>query len=166
MSPSETQLRMMIDTIPALAWSCLPDGANEFTNKRWLDYTGLSRADTLGQGWHRAFHPDELASVMEKLRAILLSGEPGGAEARMRRFDGVFRWFLVRAEPLRDESGKVVKWYATSTDIEDRKRAEEKLRQDEREVRRITDAIAQMIAVHDPEGEPIYANRPCSTTRG
>ena len=88
MYPSEAQLRNMIDTIPALAWCCLPDGANEFTNKRWLDYTGLSRAETLGQGWHRAFHPDELASVMERLRAILLSGEPGGAEARMRRFDG------------------------------------------------------------------------------
>jgi PAS domain S-box-containing protein len=80
MHPSEAQLRNMIDTIPALAWCCLPDGANEFANKRWLEYTGLTRAETLGQGWQRAFHPDELGSVMEKLRSILLSGEPGGAK--------------------------------------------------------------------------------------
>ena len=85
--------------------------------------------------------------------------KPGEIEARLRRHDGVFRWFFVRAEPLRDESGKVVKWYATSTDIEDRKQAEEKLRQDERELRRITDVIAQMIVVHDPKGAPIYANQ-------
>ena len=88
-----------------------------------------------------------------------MSGEPGETEARLRRHDGVFRWFFVRAEPLRDESGTVVKWYIISTDIEDRKQAEEKLRQDEREIRRITDTIAQMIAVHDPEEEPIYANQ-------
>ena len=88
-----------------------------------------------------------------------MSGEPGETEARLRRHDGVYRWVFVRAEPLRDESGTVVKWYIISTDIEDRKQAEEKLRQDERELRRITDTIAQMIAVHDPEGEPIYANQ-------
>ena len=83
----------------------------------------------------------------------------GEIETRLRRHDGVFRWFLVRAEPLRDESGKVVKWYATSTDIEDRKQAEEKLRQDECELRRITDAIHQTIMVQDPDGIPIYANK-------
>jgi PAS domain S-box-containing protein len=92
----------MIDTIPALAWCCLPDGSNEFTNKRWVDYTGLSRTETLGQGWQRAFHPDDLKTAMEKLRAILASGEPGEAEARVRRFDGEYRWFLIRTEPVRD----------------------------------------------------------------
>ena len=110
---------------------------------------GFHKPRLSGRDGTATFHPDELASVMEKLRAILLSGEPGGAEARMRRFDGVYRWFLIRAEPLRDETGKVVRWYGISTDIEDRKQAEQKLRQDERELRRITDAIAQMIAVHD-----------------
>src|SRR5260370_42321025 len=107
MHPSEAQLRIMIDTMPALAWSCLPDGANEFTNKRWRDYTGLSQAEALGLGWQRTFHPDELVSVREKLRAILLSGEPGGAEARMRRFDGEDRWFLIRAEAGWGEAGNV-----------------------------------------------------------
>jgi formate hydrogenlyase transcriptional activator len=96
---------------------------------------------------------------MQRFREALVSGEPGEIETRLRRHDGVFRWFFVRAEPLRDYTGNVVKWYATSTDIEDRKQAEEKLRQDECELRRITDAIAQAIIVHDPEGTPIYANR-------
>jgi len=152
MYPSEAQLRNMIDTIPALAWCCLPDGANEFTNKRWLDYTGLSRAETLGQGWHRAFHPDEVASVLEKLRAILLSGEPGGAEARIRRFDGEYRWFLIRAEPVRDEHGNVVRWFGTSTDIENLKRAEKELRD-------LVDYVPQLIVIREPDGRSIYANR-------
>ena len=152
MYPSEAQLRNMIDTIPALAWCCLPDGANEFTNKRWFDYTGLSRAETLGQGWHRAFHPDEQAGVLEKLRAILFSGEPGGAEARMRRFDGEYRWFLIRAEPVRDEHGNVVRWFGTSTDIEDLKRAE-------KEIRDLVDYVPQLIVIREPDGRSIYANR-------
>jgi formate hydrogenlyase transcriptional activator len=97
---------------------------------------------------------------MERFRQARATGEPGEIEARLRRHDGIFLWFLVRAEPLRDESGKVVKWYATSTDIEDRKQAEERLRQEERELRRITDAIPEMIVVHETDGTPIYANEP------
>ncbi len=152
MYPSESQLRDMIDTIPALAWSCLPDGANEFTNKRWRDYTGLSQAETLGLGYQRVFHPDELGSVMEKLRAILLSGEPGGAEARMRRFDGEYRWFMIRAEPVRDEHGNVVRWYGTCADIEELKRAEKELRD-------LVDYVPQLIVIREPDGRSLYANR-------
>ena len=152
MHPSEAQLRNMIDTIPALAWCCLPDGANEFANRRWLDYTGLSRAETLGQGWYRAFHPDELAGVTEKLRAILLSGEPGEAEARMRRFDGEYRWFLIRAEPVRDEYGNIARWFGTSTDIEELKRAEKELRD-------LVDYLPQLIMILEPDGRRVHANR-------
>jgi PAS domain S-box-containing protein len=95
MYPSEAQLRNMIDTIPALAWCCLPDGANEFTNKRWRDYTGLSQAEALGLGWQRTFHPDDLGKVMENWRAVQASGELSGAEARVRRADGEYRWMCV-----------------------------------------------------------------------
>src|SRR6202035_4208014 len=76
-----------------------------------------------------------------------------------RRFDGVYRWFLFRAEPLRDESGNIVNWYGTDTDIDDLKRAEAKLRKDEEELRRMTDAIPQTIIVLNPDGKAIYANR-------
>jgi len=152
MYPSESQIQIMIDTIPALAWSCLPDGANEFTNKRWRDYTGLSQAEALGLGWQRTFHPDDLGKVMENWRAVQASGEPSGAEARMRRFDGEYRWFLIRAEPVRDEHGKIVRWYGTSTDIEELKRAEKELRD-------IVDYVPQLIVIREPDGRSIYANR-------
>ncbi len=96
---------------------------------------------------------------MEKWRELLVSGEAGEIEARLRRHDGVFRWFLIRVEPFRDETGKLIRWYGTSTDIEALKQTQEKLREDERELRRITDAIPQTIVVLDPTGAPIYANQ-------
>jgi len=128
---SEFKLRQVIDTIPTLAWCNLPDGPNEFLNKRWHEYTGLSPEESDGWGWQVAFHPEDLPPVMKKWHELLASGEPGEIEARLRRYDGVYRWFLIRAEPLRDEAGTIVRWYGTSTDIDDRKRAEEQLRRSE-----------------------------------
>jgi formate hydrogenlyase transcriptional activator len=156
---SEARLRQVIDTIPTLAWCNLPDGPNEFLNKKWHEYTGLSPEESHGWGWQAAFHPEDLPPLMEKWRELLTSGEPGEIDARLRRHDGVYRWFLIRVEPLRDETGKIIRWYGTSTDIEALKQTEEKLRDDERELRRITDAIPQAIVVLGPAGEPLYANR-------
>ena len=156
---SETKLRQVTDTIPTLAWCNLPDGSNEFLNKRWHDYTGLSPEESHGWGWQVAFHPEDIPPLMGKWQELLVSGEPGEIEARLRRLDGVFRWFLIRVEPLRDGAGKIVRWYGTSTDIETLKQTQEKLREDERELRRITDAIPQTIVVLDPSGAPLYANQ-------
>lgn len=156
---SEDRLRQVIDTIPALAWCNLPDGPNDFLNKRWHEYTGLSPEESHGWGWQVAFHPDDLPALMKTWRELLASGEPGEIEARLRRHDGVFRWFLIRVEPLRDEGGKIIRWYGTSTDIEERKQAEEELRREEMELRQITDAIAQSIMVLTPDGTAIYANQ-------
>src|SRR5262247_1687337 len=156
---SEAQLRKIIDTIPTLAWCGLPDGSKEFFNKRWHDYTGLSPEEAQGWGWKVAIHPDDIEKLVDKWFKFVASGDAGEVEARMRRFDGEYRWFLFRAEPLRDEHGNVVNWYGTSTDIEDRKRVEEKLRQEEIELRLITDAIAQTIMVLAPDGTAIYANQ-------
>jgi len=94
---------MMIDKIPASAWSCLPDGTTEFSNSRWLDYTGLSMEQALGWGWKATIHPDDLGKLMDTWLGLLASGEPAEEEARLRRFDGEYRWFLFRAVPLRDE---------------------------------------------------------------
>jgi len=126
---SESKLRQVIDAIPALAWCNLPDGPNEFLNKGWHEYTGLSEEESHGWGWQSAFHPEDLPTLMEKWMKMLTSGEPDEVEARLRRHDGVYHWFLIRAEPFRDESGDIVRWYGTSTDIDDRKRAEEALEQ-------------------------------------
>jgi formate hydrogenlyase transcriptional activator len=156
---SERKLRQVIDTIPTLAWSILPDGSNEFLNKRWHEYTGLSPEESHGSGWQAAIHPEDRALLLEKWQGLLSSGEPGEMEARLRRRDGVFRWFLMRVEPLRDETGKIVRWYGACTDIETLKQTEAKLREDERELRRITDLIPQTIVVQDPSGTPTYANQ-------
>jgi len=121
---SEEYLRLTIDTIPILAWCSRPDGANEFLNQRWLDYTGLSIEAARDWGWKVAIHPEDLSRLLDVWHKLLASGEPGEWEARLRRFDGVYRWFLFRAEPLFDETGNIVKWYGTNTDIDDRKWAE------------------------------------------
>jgi PAS domain S-box-containing protein len=121
---SESKLRQVIDAIPALAWCNLPDGPNEFLSKGWHEYTGLSPEESHGWGWQAAFHPEDLPPLMERWIKMLASGEPDEIEARLRRHDGVYRWFLIRAEPFRDESGRIVRWYGTSTDIDDRRRAE------------------------------------------
>src|SRR5713101_1473738 len=152
-------VRLIVDRIPAFTWSAHADGSVEFVNQRWREYAGLSAEESQGWGWQAAIHPEDLPSLMEKWRGLLRSGEPGDIEARMRRHDGVFRWFLIRFEPFRDETGKIVMWYGVSTDIEDLKQTEEKLREDERELRRITDAIPQTIVVLDPSGAPMYANQ-------
>src|SRR5581483_4839558 len=104
---------------------------NEFLSKRWHEYTGLSPEESHGWGWQAAFHPEDLPPLMERWVKMLTSGEPGEIEARLRRHDGVYRWFLIRVEPFRDEAGKIVRWYGTSTDIDDRKRAEEQIRRSE-----------------------------------
>jgi PAS domain S-box-containing protein len=127
---SEDRIRLVVDTIPTLVWRAGADGVPDFLNEPALDYTGLSE-DQIETGWPRAFHPDDKKGMLQKWSAIRESGVRGELEARLRRFDGEYRWFLFRAEPLRDESGNIVKWYGSSTDIEDRKRAERKLRRSE-----------------------------------
>ena len=156
---SEARLRKIIDTIPTLAWCNLSDGSNEFVNQRWSDYTGLSQGEVKRVGCKVAIHPEDLPKWLDEWRTLVASGEGGEIEARLHRHDGTYRWFLIRVEPLQDESGEMVRWYGTNTDIEDLKQTEEKLRQDERELRLITDAIPQTIVIQDPAGTPIYANR-------
>jgi formate hydrogenlyase transcriptional activator len=124
---SERELREVIETIPSMAWSAGADGAAEFFNRRWLDYAGLTADQAQGWGWTTAVHPDDLHLLVDYWQGVLASGKPAEIEGRLRRFDGVYRWFLFRATPALDESGKVVKWYGTNTDIEERKKAEQTL---------------------------------------
>src|SRR5262245_5149674 len=125
LTPLESQLRLVIDTIPEQLWSALPDGSLDFVNQRWQEYTGLSLEEGLGWGVTVPVHPDDLPMLLDGWRRAVASGEPFEKEARVRRVDGEYRWFLVRAVPLRDELGNVVKWYGTSVDIEDRKKVEQ-----------------------------------------
>jgi len=113
-----------VDAIPTLAWSARRDGSAEFLNRRWLDYTGLSAEEASDWGWTAAVHTEDRDRVMDSWRHLLDSGEAGEIEARLRRYDGDYRWFLFRVEPVRDNHGGILKWYGANTDIEDRKRAE------------------------------------------
>ncbi|MGN6382316.1 MAG: PAS domain-containing protein [Dyella sp.] len=124
LAASEDRLRATIDTVPGFVWRAAPDGSVEFLNQRWCDYTGLSLADSLGIGWTSVIHPDDGPALGGYWQTLLQAGEPGSFEARLRRSDGTYRWFLIRAVPQRDEAGQVVKWYGQNTDIDDRKRAE------------------------------------------
>jgi PAS domain S-box-containing protein len=126
---SEDRLRLVIDTIPAQVWSTAPDGSVDFINRRWLESTGLSAETTVGWNWSSAVHPDDLTRFVDALHRALAAGEPMESEARLRQADGKYRWFLIRNVPLRDELGNIVNWYGTSIDIEDRKQAEDALRQ-------------------------------------
>ena len=119
---SEAELRKIIGAIPTLTCT-LPDGSHEFHNQRWQDFTGLSAEQSHGFGWTVAIHPDDAVRLREASQAIIDSGIAGELEARVRRFDGTYRWFLFRLELLREEAGNVVQWCGTATDIEDRKRS-------------------------------------------
>jgi PAS domain S-box-containing protein len=121
----DKKLREAIETIPAMAWIVGPDGAVQFRNRRWIEYTGQSQLGN-AEGFEKAaIHPEDLDRIVRRLAASLASGEPFEEEMRIRRTDGEYRWFLCRAVPLRDKRGKVVKWYGAATDIQDRKHAEQ-----------------------------------------
>jgi PAS domain S-box-containing protein len=139
---AETELRLALDTIPALAWSAGPDGSADFVNRGWIEYTSLSLEDTKGSGWSSRMHPDDRDKFVDKFLKAVAAGTPYEDEGRIRRADGQYRWFLVRGTPFRDESGNIVRWYGTCTDIEDRRRAEEALRDSEKRFRDFSEASA------------------------
>src|SRR6201998_546641 len=128
---SEDRLRLVLDTIPAHAWSSRPDGSVEFINQRFLEFTGCPMEDMLGWGWGFLVHPDDLTRYVGEWRAAVASGETMESEVRVRRRDGEFRWLLVRNVPLRDKKGNIVNWYGTAIDIEEGHRAADALRRSE-----------------------------------
>jgi PAS domain S-box-containing protein len=129
---SEGKLRTIIDASPGFVWSTAPDGSVDFLNRGWLEFTGAKLDDARGAGWQAALHPDDAARLLEYWQSLLKSGRPGETEARLRRLDGTYRWFLMRAAPFRDEAGQIVKWFGQNTDIDDRKQAESLLEGEKR----------------------------------
>jgi formate hydrogenlyase transcriptional activator len=159
LSQEAARLQTVIDTVPSFLWTSFPDGSKEYLNKRWYEYTGLSLEQGKGWGWKVVVHPDDLDQLVREWRALLDAPKPGELETRIRRYDGEYRWFLIRVVPQFDVEGNVVRWFGSNTDIEDRKRAEKKLLEEERELRRITDALPQTIVVLDAQGHALYANQ-------
>ena len=136
----------------------MPNGDLDFFNRGWLEYVGLPLRELLGWRWTSAIHPEDVEAIVAKWRASLESGKPFVAESRVRRADGEYRWFLHRKEPLRNEAGEIVKWYGSSIEIQERKTAEEKIREQETELRQILDLAPQHIGVLAPDGTRLYAN--------
>jgi PAS domain S-box-containing protein len=152
LAASARNLKLIIDTTPALMWSSTPDGNTESVNQHFLDYVGMTWDELRGQTWALAIHPDDQDALTDVWAELRATGQPGETEARIRRHDGEYRWFLLRANPLRDETGKIIKWYGVNTDIEDRKRAEETLSAREREQKRVIDTTPALIWSTNPKG--------------
>src|SRR3989440_2575575 len=147
---TEDFLRLVIDRIPTMVWSLTPEGVLDFVNQRWLDYTGISFEEAI-QEPNGIVHPEDLSRVMGKWLKDMAAGESSEDEMRLRRAGGEYRWFLIRTVPFFDEQGKIVKWYGTSTDIEDRKRTEKGWQV-------LIDAIPQQIWSAPPDGTLDYCN--------
>lgn len=154
---AEDELRLVIDTIPVMAWTLRPDGVVDFLNRRWIEYSGLSLeqyvADPSGP-----IHPDDAARVFGTWRVKMADGEGYEDEMRLRRADGEYHWFLVRTAPLRDEHGQIIKWYGVSTDIEDRKRAEEAVRASQHLLELVLATLPVAVVVTNKAGDIVLAN--------
>src|SRR6266853_1518109 len=155
---SEQKYRHLVDTTPAFVHTGLPNGELDFFNRGWLEYLGVPITDLLGWRWTSAIHPEDVEALVSEWRAALESEEPLVAESRVRRADGEYRWFLHRKQPQRNEAGEIVKWYGSSIEIEERKTAEETIREQEAEIRQILELIPQHIGVLAPDGTPLYSN--------
>jgi PAS domain S-box-containing protein len=153
------ELTHLVEALPGLGWTALSDGRAEFFNQRWIDYTGLTAEQAAGLGWIEAIHPHDREGLIEYWRSCVASGIAGDMEARIRRHDGVYRWFLFRANPVRDAAGNISRWFGTNIDIEDRRRSEEALRASELSWRQIVDNIPGLVATMGVTGEVEFLNR-------
>ena len=149
---AEAELRQLVDAVPQHIIVLDGEGHRLHTNQPVLEYHGYTLEEFLVVDYSYCFHPDDLVSFKRKLQEGIASGEPWETEVRVHRKDGQYRWFLIRANPLRDDRGRIVRWYVSRTDIEDRKRAEH-------EVRQIVDAVPQHIVVYSADGRRIYPNK-------
>jgi len=156
---TERDLAAIINTIPTTVWTTRPDGYCDFLNQVWLDYVGMTAEKAQGWGWAEAIHPEDRKQLVEDWQSCLASGKEVDTEARIRRFDSSYRWFLIRANPLKDKLGKILKWYGTCIDIEDRKKAEEALRSNERNLSLMINAIPTFIQVSRPDGTVLSVNQ-------
>jgi PAS domain S-box-containing protein len=144
---SEEKHRFVAEAVPALVWSNLPDGYNDYLNRRWIEYTGLSQVESQGEGWAKVLHPDDLERTLARWAHSLRTGQPYQIEYRLRSAsDGRYRWFLAQGLPMTGEAGRIVRWFGTCTDIDDRKRAEEALRASEEQLKAINATLEQRVA--------------------
>jgi PAS domain S-box-containing protein len=153
------QARALIDAIPHQIWSAPADGATDYCNNRWLSYSGLELRDVQGYGWQTMVHPEDRDRVLKAWHESVANGTPYEQEERHRGTDGKYRWFLSLGVPMRDAEGRIVRWYGTNTDIEERKRAEEALRKNEKLFAVFMDHLPGFAWMKDIEGRYVYVNK-------
>ena len=163
---SERELRDVVNTVPAHVWSTSPEGQVDFVNDRWLQFTGLALDEAFGWKWEAVVHPDDRTRVVADWHTALKNGQAMESEARVRRADGEYCWWFIRNVPLRDETGKLVRWYGTAIDIEDRKRAEQALRKSEERWRSVFENSAIGVALTDLNGRFLATNHVYQTIVG
>ncbi len=163
---AEAEIQTLIDAIPQLVWTGRPDGYMDYYNQRWRDYTGLSTEQAQGDGWMQCMHPDDRQRVRAAWQSAVQTGRPYEVEYRLREGQtGRYRWFLARSMPVRDDAGQIVKWFGTSTDIEDQKRTEQQLKESEESWRVLAEAVPQLVWTARPNGQFEYTNqRGCDYT--
>ena len=154
MDNPQSALRLLADGMPQLVFSTLPDGFYDYYNRRWYEYTGTTPAQT-GEGWADLLHPDDAERTRMRWQHSLDTGKPYEVEYRLRRAsDGAYRWFLARAEPIRDSAGKIIRWFGTCTDTDDQKRTELEMARVSLRERTIADALQGTVQPILPEGVP------------
>jgi PAS domain S-box-containing protein len=163
---SERELRDVVNTVPAHVWSASPEGQVDFVNDRWLQFTGLALHEAFGWKWEAVLHPDDRTRVVADWHTAVKNGQATESEARVRRADGEYCWWFIRNVPLRDETGKLVRWYGTAIDIEDRKQAEQALRKSEERWRSVFENSAIGVALTDLNGRFLAANHVYQTIVG
>lgn len=156
---NEERFRLLTEAMPQLVWSGRPDGSIDYCNQRWLDFTGLTIEQVRGDGWAVALHPDDLDRTLAAWKKATETGQAYQVEQRFLGKDGLYRWFLSRALPLRAEDGTVLRWYGTSTDVTEEKRTREVLRESEARFRQLADAMPQIVWTAQPDGTLEYLNK-------
>jgi len=157
-SSVEDATRLVIESIPGLVALLTSGGEVEFANHHIIEYTGQTLEELKGWGTNGTVHPEDLPHVVDVFSRSIGSGDPYEIVQRLRRSDGAYRWVENKGFPLRDAGGRIVRWCVLLTDIDERKRAEDALRESERESRLIVDSIPGLVAILTPAGEMVGVN--------
>ena len=148
---SEDCFRQLAESLPQLVWTCRMDGLCDYLSPQWVKYTGIPESKQLGMGWLNQLHPEDLERTIAVWNAAIGAGSFFDIEFRIRRSDGVYRWFSTRAVPLRDNKGQVAKWFGSNTDIDDRKRSEEALQDSLQRFELLTGVAGNLLLTPDPQ---------------
>jgi PAS domain S-box-containing protein len=159
LTSSEQELRVLVEAIPTLVWRAAPDGDFDYVNKRMLEYLGAPLSEVIGWGWMDKVHPDDVGFKVRSWLQNLESGKPHDVVCRIRGADGRYRWFEVRGEPLRASDGTVLSWYGVLIDIDDRRKAEEAVRESEFKLRQIIETVPSLLWSLGPNGEQTQLNK-------